>query len=331
MQDPDETREVFIDVADDIDALESLAGQGSPDRERIAALARGLDSDLGSVSGEAVRAELGGGLSAHRRSGAFALGVQATLRGNVGARLDYSDSDRETLRELAEDAEQGRPVDFEEGDLTSRAEGLGVTIGELGVSFARSVMLGGGEYEFGITPKAVQVETIYFDEAVAEADTDDFDADDARTSHTDFNADVGVSRTFANGVSVGAVVRNLIPRDYETVEVNGRREEIRIDPQVRAGIGYEGGWYRGGIDVDLIENEPATFGEGSQYVAIGGELDAWGWLQLRGGYRANLADSDLNSAAVGIGIAPFRTLHVDIAATAGEQEIGGSANLSLTF
>jgi hypothetical protein len=69
----------------------------------------------------------------------------------------------------------------------------------------------------------------------------------------------------------------------------------------------------------------------SQYLALGTELNAWDWMQVRLGYRANLKDSKRNIPSVGLGLAPFGTLHVDVAVSKSSNEIGASARLALTF
>src|SRR5699024_8669395 len=110
----------------------------------------------------------------------------------------------------------------------------------------------------------------------------------------------------------GLTIKNLIAREYDTAEVDGEVHTIELEPQARLGLGYEGGWYRLGADVDLTTNTPVAYEDESRYAAVGVELDAWGWAQLRAGYRANSENSDRNVASVGVGLSPFRVLHLDI-------------------
>ena len=138
-------------------------------------------------------------------------------------------------------------------------------------------------------------------------------------------------KEFANGLYAGLVAKNLIKQDYDTVELNGVRHTIALRPQLRAGLGYDGGWYRLGLDVDLTKNKPLTFENASRYVAIGGELSAWGWAQLRAGYRFDTENSDRSVASVGIGLSPFKVLHLDLAVAGNSNEIGVSTQLALTF
>ena len=54
-----------------------------------------------------------------------------------------------------------------------------------------------------------------------------------------------------------------------------------------------------------------------QYASLGAEFDLLGWLQLRTGYRTNLAANNMDDVvSAGFGISPFDLIHLDIAAMA---------------
>ncbi|MEK9711486.1 MAG: hypothetical protein VW258_02865, partial [Thalassolituus sp.] len=66
---------------------------------------------------------------------------------------------------------------------------------------------------------------------------------------------------------------------------------------------------------------------------IGGELDAFGWAQLRAGYRTNLA-GDNNVVSLGAGVSPFG-VHLDLALMADiakpEKEFGAAMEFGFYF
>jgi hypothetical protein len=111
----------------------------------------------------------------------------------------------------------------------------------------------------------------------------------------------------------------------------GRIYTIKVAPQARAGVGYGGGWYRFALDADLTKNDPVAFEDSTQFIAAGVELDAYGSAQLRLGYRHDAVDSDRSVASAGIGLSPFKVLHFDVAITGSDNEVGGAAQLALTF
>jgi len=354
--DPDELRDILDDVADDFDELDDLVDRlnmmlANPAnytyaefrsiQQELVGSARRLDRNLSAASGKSAQLELGLAMLTNLPRDRWAIGLHASGQATVGARINYTANDSHVLRDLAQQVEAidagnwnsgSHSIDYDsDRDLTSDAELLGAAIAEAGLSFAKKVELFGQELSLGITPKYVWVETIYYRADINVVDVDDVDANDYRASHGDFNLDLGVLKEFANGLYAGLVAKNLIKQDYDTVELNGVRHTIALRPQLRAGLGYDGGWYRLGLDVDLTKNKPLTFENASRYVAIGGELSAWGWAQLRAGYRFDTENSDRSVASVGIGLSPFKVLHLDLAVAGNSNEIGVSTQLALTF
>lgn len=334
--DPDETMETLDDASDTIDRLDALANQNTISNEEfdeIARLTRELNGHFNDADRNVAQIEAGGALLISRPSKSLGFGLTGSAQLYIGGTLDYTNNDNQVLNDLADDAEArdtNAVNEFDDVDLNSEARVLGAAIGEVGVTLSRAFTIGGREYAFGITPKSMEVETIYYAANINDADSEDFDADEYRTSYSDPNFDIGALTAFGN-LHAGLTIKNLISREYETAEVNGEKHTIELEPQARLGFGYEGGWYRLGTDIDLTTNAPVAFEDESRFVAVGGELDAWGWAQLRAGYRANSENSDRNVASLGLGLSPFRVVHVDLAVAGNDQEAGAAVNLSLTF
>lgn len=346
--DPGKMRDLLDDVSDDFDDLDDLVGQvnsylasppADPDQlietgAALAIAARRLDTNLTKVDGKSAQVELGAALMANLPRDGWAVGLTASGQLTIGARVNYQDS--QLLNNLANQAENIGPgstgITYDsDTDLQSDAELLGAALGELGISFAKRVELFGQDVSLGITPKYLKVETVYYRSDINDVDTDDIDADDYRASYGAFNFDVGLLKEFENGFYTGFVAKNLISRDYDTVELNGEKHTISLRPQLRAGVGYDAGWYRLGLDVDLTKNKPLAFEQGSRYIAIGGEISAFGWAHLRAGYRLDTVDSNRSVASIGLGVSPFRVVHFDLAVAGNSDEVGASAQLALTF
>lgn len=277
--------------------------------------------------------EAGGALLMNRPSRTLGFGLTASAQLYLGGTLNYTEHDSQELNDLADAAEQNDAMGIQQFDgdgLTSDGHILGAAISEIGVTLSRAFEVRGREVAFGITPKSTDVETIFYKENINDTDSDDIDSDQYRTSYSDTNLDLGMLTSFGN-LSAGLTVKNVISREYETAEVGGESHTIELEPQARAGLGYEGGWYRLGADVDLTTNAPVAFEQESRFVGVGGEIDAWGWTQLRAGYRANSENSERDVASLGLGLSPFRVLHIDVAVAGNEHEQGAALNLLLTF
>lgn len=335
--DEDDVLDVLDDVADDFDRIEQLATAiegGAITAENFAALAeatRQLDRNLTEASGKHAQLELGANLLGNGNTGGWGVGLMLNAHATVGARVVYRDS--AYLQNLADQAEAQDPtIDYDETSLTSEAQAVGAAFGEIGLTVAKRFTLGERTVSVGVTPKYMEIETINYSTLIQETDQDDFDGDQYTKSYSDFNLDVGVLTELGRGLYAGLTVKNLIPREYDTVaDPQGRSYTIKLDPQARVGMGYDGNWYRLAIDADLTENDPVAFEEGTRFVGVGAELDAFGWAQLRAGYRHNTVDSDRSVASLGLGLSPFKVVHLDIAVASNGDEVGGSAQLALTF
>lgn len=358
--DPDKMRDVLKDVEDDFNGLDELVYQLNSRidqvrndleniqpadfindftsiRDQLVDQARELDNSLNKVNGNSAQVELGTALLMNLPRERWAIGLTASAQATVGAKVHYNDS--RTLNDLINQVDALDPenpgslgrIDFDSDEnLKSSAELLGAAIGEFGLTFAKRVELFGQDVSLGVTPKYMLVETIYHKADIKDIDVDDIS--DHRSSYSDFNLDIGLLKEFNNGLYTGLVGKNLISRDYETAQDQyGQSHTIALRPQLRAGLGYDGIWYRVGMDVDLTKNKPLAFEDASRYVAVGGELSAWGWAHLRAGYRFDTQNNDRSVASLGLGIAPFKVLHFDLAVAGNSNEIGVSTQLALTF
>ncbi|MEQ1814755.1 MAG: conjugal transfer protein TraF, partial [Candidatus Nitrotoga sp.] len=297
-----------------------------------------LNIQLATLDGKPIQAEFGAatviGIPGKKYGGAFF----ASGSGALGGVINYRDS--QTLTALAEVVPQAAAcpnaaclqalantnpgiinangtVAFTPANLQSKTNIRGVVKAETGISLARELTIREQSLAIGLSPKIVKV--LMFD-VVTNVNTDPtLTGDDYRAEYTNFNFDLGMAKNHKNGWRSGLVVKNIIPYSYDfkraptagaTPVPTGAKMELR--PQARVGVSHSNSWSTVALDVDLTRNDPAGLEDKSQYIALGGELDAFGWAQIRAGYRADLVNNARNVASLGLGLALFKVVHVDI-------------------
>ncbi|SFD24264.1 plasmid transfer operon, TraF, protein [Thiohalospira halophila DSM 15071] len=316
----------FSDLEDDIDRFESATEQldSNPTIENARAVqnaAAALDSSLQSIDNSPIEVEGFAGVLGAGTTGEWGMSVYGGARVFGGVKAHYEDQAK--LEGLA-NADPNNPEAIStDSDLQSSVTSRGMMVGEYGISLAKEFNIAGHGISFGLTPKILQVQT--FDYTTDLNDDTDFNIDENTTEETDFNTDLGVSKMWDNGVRTGLMVKNIIGQTYTTAEGN----DLELNPQYRAGISHHTGISTIGIDLDLTENDPVAegFDRPTQYLAIGGEFDAWNWLQLRAGYRTDLADSYEDTVHAGVGL--FHIL--DVGAAYSDQEVQASVRLGVRF
>ncbi|SRR5712692_614323 len=210
---------------------------------------------------------------------------------------------------------------------------VGLRVTEIGVSLARGFGPADSRFALGVTPKYMKIQTNDYLKRLVDVSTNanDIIANPAnQTEDTAVNADLGLIYGNTQGWRTGLAVRNLVSKDYMTV--NGRI--ISIEPQPRAGIAYSNNWVTLAADADLKENKPVSFDQKTRMVAVGAELNGWNVVQLRLGWQRNLADvgavKALDLYSVGLGFAVFG-VHLDVAAVGNKNDIGAVAELGFRF
>lgn len=210
--------------------------------------------------------------------------------------------------------------------FTSFAQGRLGVFAEFGLAAARELPYYGG-VSVGVTPKLVQVRTYGFKYVARELRSGEtsFSLKEGERIYNTFNFDLGGAKDLGNGWKVGASVRNVIPRRFETADGG----DIEQHPMLTAGVARSHTWYTLAADLDLTENQSVDFEGKSRYLSLGAELDAWRWAQLRLGLRKNL-NGGLAMAALGVGLSPFG-LHVDLAMAANQDMFMVGAQTGFRF
>jgi len=234
---------------------------------------------------------------------------------NVAFTGNLSDQDNQVMTQLIDNANS--VLDDAPQDITDyivvdptdtlsssiRVQGAGVV--EFGIALAKKQSINNYELDIGITPKIQRVTTYGVEKSLKELEESielgeelDFsDQEDPQTT-TSFNIDIGVSKELDDNWTTGIVIKNLIPKSYD---VNNSTRDVEISPSARIGAAWRNNWISAGLDLDLTKNDDIASLSETQFLSLGAEFDVK-YLQLRGGFRHNLASSGGSGPSVGFGL-----------------------------
>lgn len=326
--DKDNLLDGIDDVSDTYDRFEDAIN--SNDQVNAELSAATLENQLRAIDGKHVDANVGVNIVATLPTRWGSASLFANGYGTVAVSTHVDERDLVELKSIA----AGNPPTSGAGqtpELYSEARAVAALVQDYGVAVAKIVDIQGLPVHFGVTPKLQKVDTFNYATSVDDFETDDISDSKYRNSETGFNADLGVAVDYSN-LTFGLSARNVIARDVETVVVNGEKYTYQIAPLVSSGVAYRGNWATVAADIDLTETKGFSHIKASQYAGVGAELDAWGWAQLRAGYRADIKGDMPNMVTAGIGVSPFKVVHLDLAGFVGSDKAAGAAvTMSYTF
>jgi F plasmid transfer operon, TraF, protein len=330
------------------DINNSNAGAITTDSQNVGTNLNKVNAQLATLSNKPITAEAG--LATVVAMPSKKLGAAFYATGTVTAGGLFSYTDGSILSALAVDAgncTSANPAstactnlkNFNTNTLTSGIHFKGVQLSEIGFALSHEFQISEHSVSFGITPKIIKAKL--FDTVVLVKDSNqsnNISLSDNLAEYTYANFDLGVAKNYDNGWRTGFVIRNVIPQtlDFKKAATPGATpvatgETLKLMPQARIGVSHANSWSTVALDVDLTRNDPAGFESNTQYIALGGELNAWDWAQLRAGYRVDMVNSARSVASVGLGLAPFGVVHVDLAVAGNANEIGASFQLGVHF
>ncbi|SFN82325.1 plasmid transfer operon, TraF, protein [Candidatus Pantoea varia] len=242
--------------------------------------------------------------------------------GTAHVRANVVQSDIDYLRSI-ENGAFPRPGD--QNNLRSSANGLAALTTDYGVAVAHEFTIAGQPVSVGVTPKVQKTWLYNYTASIYNYDKNDINNSKYRSTDTGFNVDAGLATTFAENWTLGVTGQNLVSRDLQTKEVNGYRDTYQIRPLVTTGLSWDKGPFTVTGDVDLTETKRFKSQDNSQYAAVGAEYRVLDWLQLRGGYRADMRSHDENVVTAGFGVSPFnKAVHLDLAGSVGANNTWGA-------
>ncbi len=286
-----------------------------------AGLAEEAKQLLTEVDDKTASLSAGGSLVVSIPNSLLPAALVAKTRLTAGVTSLISDSDYTLL-------ENSINQPFDPNDLQSEVVGVGAMITEVGIALSRSLQTSDTtQLLVGITPKRVTVETFVYNARVNDFDEDDFDADEFTVESSATNFDAGVTYITGN-VRYGLVVRDVMEKEFDTIS----GEKLVIEAQSTAAVGYQNSWFTAEAALDLNAVPSFALGGDTRMLRAGVELNAWRWLQLRVGLQQDLEDTLEDTYSVGLGISPFDTVNLDVAAFTGDNNtVGGAVQLGIRF
>lgn len=230
------------------------------------------------------------------------------------------------------------PADAAIIDRASRSQVNAVSIGilEAGASFAKYQTVLGQHMSFGISPKIQRINTYIYSASVQNYDLKD--VFENSTSESTFNIDVG-ALWFYGPLRLGFSGTNLVSRDIESqmITTSGGSTQTytyQLRPQYTIGAGFVSDYFSLSADYDVNEDKKFDqFADNTQWARIGMEIDIMRQLQLRAGYKKNLAyDDSEDTVTGGVGISPLGLFELDLAVSyTNEDSMGAYANFLATY
>lgn len=225
------------------------------------------------------------------------------------------------------------PVPGDQYLLRSSATGVAAIVADYGIAIAHEFKIGEQSVSVGVTPKLQQTRLYNYRASVYNFDKDKVTDSEYRKNDTGFNLDAGVSTDVGEHWTFGLSAQNLISRDIDTKEVNGYQDTWQIRPLVTAGAAWHNEKLTATVDVDATRTKRFKSQDDSQYAGVGVEYRVLDWLQLRGGYHADMKSNDTNVVSAGFGLSPFNNrVHLDLAGSVGDDDTWGAmAQIGFSF
>lgn len=342
----EELVEQMDDIQDSIDGFNAAVSDYDPGtgrgRQAVQDSARQLQDQLRAVDDDTTRGELGLALAIQKPDKELGMGLFAGVTLRAIVRGQFSEDDDVVLNRAIESAEANQGIEpIDQGDgvgepLSSTGEAIVAVIAEAGLTLSREIELGEDALALGISPKYMQLRTYDYRRSVSSFDEEDFNAEDYETHKGGFNMNLGAAYTFGKSDQwiAGASVHNLIPMDIDTVN----DQKVEIDPRVIVGLAHRSRFSTLAVDLDLTENKNFSFEDGTQWLGLGGEVDAYEFIQLRAGVRHNLAyksnsrngGGEETQFTAGVALSPFGA-RLAISGMLGDGEIGAAAELGMAY
>jgi len=265
-----------------------------------------------------VQAGLAGVLAIPNQIVSFAIFSNTYL--DLQVTTDIDDSDITALRS---------PDPTVINDLASTVTLRGVGVTDVGLSLASKFMFGNTPVYLGVSPKMQAIGFYQYTDSIDDFDATNLEEDENINDDIAFNIDAGFVVEPSKHFTFGLVAKNMLAQ-----QVTNTAETLiyEIKPQVTTGFALHSAWFTAAVDIDITQSQSLSSQGPSKYTRLGAEVDAWGWLQLRGGFRYDVNENDSNQVTFGMGLSPFSTFHFDLTGMLSEDETFGLvAQTSFTF
>ena len=216
-------------------------------------------------------------------------------------------------------------------DPDAQLDAIGVITQEIGVSIASNFSLLGMDVSVGVRPKVISAEAISLSENISDFDTEDIIDDSSKDLGSFTTLDAGIAIGVTESIRVGVVAKNLISETLTVIDTNSIPREIDFDTQLRVGVSYNTSFMTVAADMDLTETDPVLVEDANKMLALGVELNAFDFVQLRAGYQTNLASGASADDLISAGIGLWLGFNLDIAAVVSEDSVGAFVQTGFRF
>ncbi len=326
------------DVSNSVDGYRDLAEtfRNDPfnnlDRiPELQAAAGDLASQLRSIRGHTATGNAGAAIVVAVPNEVLPFAFVTKAYGTAHLATDITQSDLDLLDTV--EANPLAAIGVDPDDLTSTASGRAAIVTDYGIAVAHQFDVAGYPVSVGVTPKLQKTYLYNYSVSVYNYDKSDFTDGRYKNTNTGFNLDAGVSADLNENWTLGLSAQNLISRDIDTKEVSGLKDTYQIRPLVTSGLSWHTENLTTALDVDLTPTKRFKSQQDSQYAGVGAEYRLFSWLQLRGGYRADLKSNDTNVVTAGFGLSPFNnSVHLDLGGSVGDDHTWGAmAQIGFNF
>lgn len=204
--------------------------------------------------------------------------------------------------------------------LKSAMTGTGAVVTEVGISLARSFKIDDkNRWLLGVTPKMQQLDTILYAQNVSGFEDDSWDDDQYHKSSKTANVDIGATY-IRDKYRLGLVATNLKDARFDTINP---AKTIEIKKQLTASGAYVADWFKAEVAADLNAVPSITNSGDVQFLRGGVEFNLGRVVQLRGGIKKDLKNTQADTLTAGVSFLMF-----DLAVMTGDKTTQGAA---LTF
>ncbi|MDO6747066.1 conjugal transfer protein TraF [Gilvimarinus sp. 1_MG-2023] len=218
---------------------------------------------------------------------------------------------------------------FHSSELDSEVAVRGSMVTEVGIALAQTYnFTETGEWLIGVTPKQVEAETFFYVDKLGTFDEDNIEEDEQTVSKTFFSVDTGVTYIKGNA-RYAMTINNLIEQDIDSLSPG---EQLSIERQVVVAAGYRLPWVDLDGAVELSGTKQFALADDTQIARLGAVFGPHNWARLRLGYKTDLQDTLDDTYSLGLGLAPFDTVNLDLSVTSGSNNTyGASMQVGIRF
>ena len=226
------------------------------------------------------------------------------------------------------------------GNPTGTVVAIGTRTDEVGLSIATKLSIAGMDVAIGVKPKVVSAEAISYNQSLETFNSSDIINNTSEKLGSFTTLDAGFTVDISDSFRLGLVGTNLVSKELKFAD---GFNSIKYDTQLRAGAAYNNSFFTFAVDMDLNESNPVIFrnatlaapvqfGEATKMLALGMELNAFDYLQLRFGYQDNIASGATSDPLLSAGLGLWLLgVNLEVSAVGNSNSLGAFVQAGVRF